>query len=114
MPFPLFFKKMAKKTKKDSSGTPGLSAAQLEVVREAAERAAAAVHLRVHEVTFGPTDFGPALSVFIKAEPGGKPIGVSDCEAVSRPLAKELDELLEDFAGDYLFEVTSVGVTEQG
>lgn len=104
---------MAKKAKKDSSGAPGLSAVQLEVVRKAAEKLASAHHLLVHEVTFGPTDFGPALSVFIKAAPGGKPIGVSDCEAVSRPLAKELDELLEGFAEDYLFEVTSVGVVEQ-
>lgn len=103
---------MAKKAKKKQSSVSELSSRQLDAVREAAERLASTHELVVHDVTFGPTDFGLTLSVFIKSSPGGKPIGVSDCEVVSRPLAKELDELLVDFAGDYLFEVTSVGVSE--
>lgn len=102
---------MAKKAKKQN--LPELSESQLQKVRSAAEKLAHAHQLEVHDVTFGPTDFGLTLSVFIKSSSGGKPVSVSDCEVVSRPLSKELDELLQDFAEGYLFEVTSVGVEEE-
>ena len=66
-----------------------------------------------HDVRFGPTDFGLTLSVVIKPEGGGKSaVSVTDCEVVSRPLSKELDDLMEDFPHNYLFEVTSVGISE--
>lgn len=103
---------MAKKAKKQQN-LPELSGTQIQTVRTAAERLAKAHQLEVHDVTFGPTDFGLTLSVFIKAASGGKPVSVSDCEVISRPLSKELDELLQDFAEGYLFEVTSVGVEEK-
>lgn len=103
-----FLGNMAKKQTKKSA--PEMSEAELEKVRQAANKLAAAHQLVVHDVTFGPTDFGLTLSVMIKAGTGAKAVSVSDCETISRPLAKELDEVLDNFGEEYLFEVTSVGI----
>lgn len=83
-------------------------------VRGEAEKLARAHGLEVHDVCFGPTDFGLTLSVIIKSgDAGERPLSVSDCEVVSRPLSKQLDDLMADFPDDYLFEVTSVGIDQE-
>lgn len=52
---------------------------------------------------------GPTLSVVVQRE-DGSPVAISDCEQLSRPLSKELDELMADVTQNYMFEVTSKGV----
>jgi ribosome maturation factor RimP len=86
-----------------------LAPGALEKVRERAEALATASGLLVREVTFGPTDLGLTLSVVV-ASADGKALSVTDCEMVSRPLSKELDDLLDDRTPPYMFEVTSAGV----
>ena len=88
--------------------------AKLDAVRSLAEELAKSHDLAVHDVTFGPTDFGLTLTVAIKPTIGNdRPLSVTDCEVVSRPLSKKLDDLLADFDENYLFEVTSVGIGEE-
>ena len=105
---------MAKKQKNKSGPSQTskeLPAATLDAVREKADKLARPHGLLVHDVCFGNTDFGLTLSVVIK--PGDdRAVSVTDCEVVSRPLSKELDELMKDFPHNYLFEVTSVGISE--
>jgi ribosome maturation factor RimP len=102
---------MVKKQKKQINAE--LPEATLDAVRRSASKLAKPHGLEVHDVRFGPTDFGLTLSVVIKPEGGGKSaVSVTDCEVVSRPLSKELDDLMEDFPHNYLFEVTSVGISE--
>jgi ribosome maturation factor RimP len=103
---------MAKKQTKKT--VPELPEAKLRAVRESAEKLAQAHGLTVHDVRFGPTGFGLTLSVVIKpAGEDNRPLSVSDCEVISRPLSKQLDELLANFDVNYLFEVTSVGIDEE-
>lgn len=88
--------------------------ATLEKVRRWAQSFAEPNDLEVHEVCFGPTDFGLTLSVSIKPSGGdGRAISSTDCEVVSRPLSKELDDLTDDFPENYILEVTSVGIDEE-
>lgn len=102
---------MAKKQTK--TGSSELPAATLNAVRKRAEELAQANDLVVHDVTFGPTDFGLTLSVIIKSpENAPRAISVTDCEVVSRPISKELDDLMANFGPNYLFEVTSIGIDE--
>lgn len=86
--------------------------ATLDAVRKKADKLAKDHGLDVHDVCFGPTDFGLTLSVIIKPGAEKAAVSVTDCEVVSRPLSKELDELMKDFPHNYLFEVTSVGISE--
>lgn len=88
---------------------PRLSPEALEKVRARAAVLAEPHGLEVREVTFGPTDLGLTLSVII-ASVEGKALSVTDCETVSRPLSKELDDLLDDKTPPYMFEVASVGI----
>jgi ribosome maturation factor RimP len=102
---------MVKKQKKQIA--PELPTATLDAVRQSANKLAKPNGLLVHDVRFGQTDFGLTLSVVIK--PAGEEKGavsVTDCEVVSRPLSKELDDLMADYPHNYLFEVTSVGINE--
>jgi len=92
---------------------PELPESKIEAVRVAAEKLAHPHGLAVHDARFGPTDFGLTLSVFIKSEEEDRSISVTDCEVVSRPLSKLLDDILADFDVNYLFEVTSVGIDEE-
>lgn len=102
------------KKKQTKNSKPELPKTVLEALRRSAEKLAEPHDLEVHDVCFGPTDFGLTLSVIIK--PAGnkmRAISVTDCEIVSRPLSKQLDELLVDFDENYLFEVTSIGISDQ-
>lgn len=98
-----------KQVKKES---PVLAEQTLSALRTSAEKLVGMHDLVLHDVVFGPTDFGLTLSVVIKAN-DGRPVSISDCEVISRPLSKELDSLMADFSDDYLFEVTSVGISEE-
>lgn len=103
---------MSKKPTKKSH--PELPEATLQAVRRRAEALAQPHQIEIHDVCFGPTDFGLTLSVIIKAAEGDdRAISVTDCEVVSRPLSKELDELMGDFPDNYMLEVTSVGIEEE-
>lgn len=103
---------MAKKQKIQTEAVE-LPPRALDAVRRRAAILARPHGLQVHDVRFGPTDFGLTLSVVIEPESGGKSaVSITDCEVVSRPLSKELDDLLKDFPHNYLFEVTSVGISE--
>jgi ribosome maturation factor RimP len=103
---------MAKKQTKKQA--PELPAKTLAAVRAHAEKLTKPHGLEVHDIRFGPTDFGLTLSVIIRAgESEQRPLSITDCEVVSRPLSKELDELMADYPADYLFEVTSVGIDEE-
>lgn len=106
----LLITKMAKKQVKKHS--PELPAQKLQALRKSAENLVKMHDLAVHDVSFGPTDFGLTLSVVIKSI-DDRPLSISDCEVVSRPLSKELDVLMEDFSENYLFEVTSIGIKEE-
>lgn len=97
------------KKHKKSQAPSKLSPAVLERVRERAANLASAHGLMVREVTFGPTDLGLTLSVVV-ASVDGNALSVTDCELISRPLSKELDELIDDQAPPYMFEVTSAGL----
>jgi ribosome maturation factor RimP len=102
---------MVKKKKKQA--LVELPTATLDAVRQSANNLATPHGLLVHDVCFGQTDFGLTLSVIIKPAGNGKSaVSVTDCEVVSRPLSKELDDLMKDFPHNYLFEVTSVGISE--
>ena len=92
---------------------PELPEATLKAVRQRAVGFAEPHGLEIFDITFGPTDFGLTLSVFIKAADGETPISMTDCELVSRPLSKELDDLMADYPENYLLEVTSVGIDEE-
>lgn len=81
----------------------------LQKVRDRADQLAQPHGLVVRDVTFGPTDLGLTLSVVL-ASVDGNALSVTDCVMVSRPLSKELDDLLDDRTPPYMFEVTSAGV----
>ena len=103
---------MTKKQK--NKPRPELPQGVLAKLRKSAEKLAEPHDLEVHDVRFGPTDFGLTLSVIIKPTNNDtRAISVTDCEVVSRPLSKELDELLADFDENYLFEVTSIGIDDR-
>lgn len=95
--------------KKEKPQIPRLSTDALEKVRARAVALAQPHELEVRSVDFGPTDLGLTLSVVL-ASSQGKALSVTDCEVVSRPLSKELDELLDERTPPYMFEVTSAGV----
>lgn len=97
-----------KKNKKPQA-TPTLSPDVLDKVQVRAVELAEPSGLLVREVTFGPTDLGLTLSVVL-ASADGKALSVTDCEIVSRPLSKELDDLIDERTPPYMFEVTSAGV----
>ena len=78
--------------KKEKPQIPRLSPGALEKVRARATALAEPHGLEVRTVDFGPTDLGLTLSVVL-ASCHGKALSVTDCEVVSRPLSKELDEL---------------------
>lgn len=86
-----------------------LSSHLLERVQARAHALAEPHGLVVHKVTFGPTDLGLTLSVVVGSA-DGKSLSVTDCEIVSRPLSKELDDLIDEATPPYMFEVTSIGV----
>ena len=103
---------MAKK-KKNQTAKPEeeLPQATLDAVRRSASEYAKPHGLQVYDVRFGQTDFGLTLSVIITPVDGDdRALSVTDCEVVSRPLSKELDDLMDSFPHNYLFEVTSVGI----
>ncbi len=95
--------------KKEKPQVPKLSDDTLEKIRARAATLAEPHDLRVCDVCFGPTDLGLTLSVVL-ASNEGRAISVTDCEVVSRPLSKELDELIDERTPPYMFEVTSAGV----
>ena len=95
--------------KKEKPQIPRLSPGALEKVRARATALAEPHGLEVRTVDFGPTDLGLTLSVVL-ASCHGKALSVTDCEVVSRPLSKELDELIDERTPPYMFEVTSAGV----
>ncbi len=95
--------------KKEKPQVPRLSEDTLEKIRARAASLAEPHDLRVCEVNFGPTDLGLTLSVVL-ASSQGKALSVTDCEVVSRPLSKELDDLIDERTPPYMFEVTSFGV----
>lgn len=97
------------KKKKTDKKVKTLPQAVLSGVRDRAEALASPHDLTVHDVTFGPTDLGLTLSVLIRSTQGSA-LNVTDCELVSRPLSKELDELMGDYPEAYMFEVSSVGI----
>ena len=97
-----------KKNKKPQAA-PKLAPEVLEQIRARAVVLAEPHGLQVRDVVFGPTDLGLTLSVVV-ASADGKALSVTDCEMVSRPLSKELDDLLDDRTPAYMFEVTSPGV----
>ena len=105
--FPSFINLQMKKKQKPQA--PRLSADVLQRVRDRAEQLATTHGLVVRDVTFGPTDLGLTLSVVL-ASADDNALSIADCEMVSRPLAKELDDLLDDRTPPYMFEVTSAGV----
>lgn len=112
MAFPLIFiKNMAKKQTKKSA--PELPQATLKALRKSADKLAGPQGLEVHDIRFGPTDFGLTLSVVVKAAGSeNRAVSITDCEVMARPLSKELDELMANFEENYLFEVTSIGISE--
>lgn len=97
------------KKQKKPQADKRLSPVALEKVRARAIDLATPHELEVRQVTFGPTDLGLTLSVVL-ASTEGRALSVTDIELVSRPLSKELDELLDDYEPRYMFEVTSAGV----
>lgn len=100
-----------KKTKTKAQVEKQLPHGVLEKVRDRSKELAEPHGLGIHDVTFGRTDLGLTLSVIIcPAENEDKALSVTDCELISRPLSKELDDLLEDYSENYMFEVSSKGV----
>ena len=104
-----FFHKLEMKKNKKPQAPQRLAPGALDKVLERAVALATPHGLEVRDVTFGPTDLGLTLSVVV-ASADGKALSVTDCEMVSRPLSKELDDLLDDRTPPYMFEVTSAGV----
>ena len=109
--FPLSYIKTMGKKQTNKSWTE-LPEQKLSALRRSAEELVKPHDLMIHDVSFGPTDFGLTLSVVIKAT-DDRPASVSDCEVISRPLSKQLDDLMADYPENYLFEVTSVGIDEE-
>ncbi len=100
-----------KKPKLKSQVEKQLPQGVLEKVRDRSRALAESFGLSIHDVTFGRTDLGLTLSVIIcPAENEDKALSVTDCELISRPLSKELDDLLGDYDENYMFEVSSKGV----
>ena len=97
------------KKKKNGNKPKVLPEAVMSRVRDRAEALAVPHGLTVHDVTFGRTDLGLTLSVLIRSTQGNA-LNVTDCELVSRPMSKELDELMGDYPDAYMFEVSSVGI----
>lgn len=100
---------MKKNNNKKPQAPPSLSSDVLEKIQARAAELAEPSGLIIREVTFGPTDMGLTLSVVV-ASADGKALSVTDCEMVSRPLSKELDDLIDERTPPYMFEVTSAGV----
>ncbi len=98
-----------KKNNKKPQAPPKLSPEVLDKIQARAVELAEPSGLLIREVTFGPTDLGLTLSVVV-ASADGKALSVTDCEIISRPLSKELDDLIDERTPPYMFEVTSAGV----
>lgn len=88
----------------------GLSSKNLKKIEEVAKRLAESCGLNVEQVDFSNAEFGWTLTVTVTQADGSK-VMLSDCESLSRPLSKEVDEL-DLIREHYFLEVCSPGVTE--